>query len=66
MEEREAELQIAKAELQLHTTHSDHEVWALKAELSKAKHVATLLESQVGKEVKVMAKAVATQNPCPP
>jgi hypothetical protein len=67
----EAELQIAHAELelhkarsdrqlQLHTAHSDREMRALKAELSKAKHVATLLESRVGKEANVMAKVAAT------
>ena len=60
MEEREAEWRFEKAELQLHTARSDHEMRALKAELSEANHVATLLESQVGKEVKVMAKTTAT------
>jgi serine/threonine protein kinase len=71
LQRSKAELQVAKAELQLHkarsdhqlqlhTARSDHEVRTLKAELSEAKQVATLLESKVGEEVKVMAKVAAT------
>jgi hypothetical protein len=63
MKVREAELQVANAQLvevalmaELSEARSDHHVLALKAELSEAKHVAIVLEGQVEKETKTMAK----------
>jgi serine/threonine protein kinase len=63
VKEREAELRVAKAELvemalmaELSEARSDHHVLALKAELSEAKHVAIVLEGQVEKDTKTMAK----------